>query len=131
MVKYVCSVCGYEYEESNENRGMSCRKIGCARCGASKSEFVKKGEAAPVQEEKEVPLIEVSTEVDELSPLEPVRCFQILPEDEKQYKQEESELFKESVDIKKVAAHMKVQDLTSCLKWWRRIYQRVCRMQML
>lgn len=107
MVKYVCSVCGYEYEESNEKPWNELPEDWvCPLCGASKSEFVKKGEAAPVQEEKEVPLIEVSTEVDELSPLELSALFSNLARGcEKQYKQEESELFKELAGyFKKVAA---------------------------
>lgn len=105
MGKYVCSVCGYVYDEA---KGIP--EVGivpgtrwedlpgdwvCPICGATKAEFEKQGDSAAPSEKKPKPVIEVSTEMQELSPLEiSALCSNLARGCEKQYKLEEAALFK-------------------------------------
>ena len=72
MEKYVCSVCGFVYDEA---KGIPESGIAlgsrwedlpedwvCPICGATKAEFEKQGESAAPAEKKSKPVIDVSTE---------------------------------------------------------------------
>ena len=80
MAKYVCSVCGYIYDEAT---GIPEAGIApgtkwedlpedwvCPLCGATKAEFEKQGETNVLVEEKTRPVIETSSDMKELSSLE-------------------------------------------------------------
>jgi rubredoxin len=115
MIKYVCSVCGYVYDEA---KGIPEEGIApgtnwedlpenwvCPLCGATKAEFNKHGDTAKVQEKKPLPVIENSKDMKELSPLEiSAICTNLARGCEKQYKPEEAELFNELADYFKTAA---------------------------
>ena len=96
-MRYVCSVCGYVYDEGKEKRAFSDLPDSwvCPLCGASKSLFApekKEGEgkkaapvAAPVRMDGELEKLPAGV----LAAL----CSNLARGCEKQYKQEESELF--------------------------------------
>ncbi|MDD4510319.1 MAG: rubredoxin [Oscillospiraceae bacterium] len=80
MAKYVCSVCGYLYDEA---KGIPEVGIApgtawvdlpedwiCPLCGAAKSEFHKQGESAASEEKKPISVIETSADMKEMPPLE-------------------------------------------------------------
>jgi rubredoxin len=104
MFKYVCSVCGYIYDES---KGISEAGIApgtlwqdlpedwfCPLCGAAKEEFQKQGESVTA-EKKPTALTEMPEDMKELSLLEiSVLCSNLARGCEKQYKLEEAELFR-------------------------------------
>jgi rubredoxin len=115
MGKYVCSVCGYVYDEA---KGIPEAGIVpgtrwedlpgdwvCPICGATKAEFEKQGEFAAPSEKKPKPVIKVSTDMQELSPLQiSVLCSNLARGCEKQYKPKEAALFKELADYFKAAS---------------------------
>ncbi len=115
MAKYVCSVCGYIYDEAT---GIPEAGIApgtkwedlpedwvCPLCGATKAEFEKQGETNVLVEEKTRPVIETSTDMKELSTLEmSALCTNLARGCEKQYKPEEAALFTELSDYFKAAA---------------------------
>ena len=106
MGKYVCSICGYIYDEA-----MGIPEAGiapgtkwedlpddwvCPICGATKAEFEKQGEAAVSSQKKPEPIVEMSTDMQELSPLEiSALCTNLARGCEKQYKSKEAALFTE------------------------------------
>ena len=106
MGKYVCSICGYIYDEA---MGIPEADIApgtkwedlpddwvCPICGATKTEFKKQGETAVSSEKKPKPDVEVSTDMQELSPLEiSALCTNLARGCEKQYKSKEAALFTE------------------------------------
>lgn len=106
MGRYVCSVCGYIYDEA---KGIPEAGIlpgtrwedlpedwVCPLCGAAKSEFKKQGESTASVEKKPISVIEASTDMKEMSPLEiSALCTNLARGCEKQYKPEEAELFTE------------------------------------
>jgi rubredoxin len=119
MANYVCSVCGFVYDEAN---GMPEAGIApgtmwgdlpddwvCPLCGAEKSEFEKQGESTSVREEKPKPVIDASADMQQLSPLEiSALCTNLARGCEKQYKPEEAALFMELADyFKSVSAPAK------------------------
>lgn len=104
MKQYVCSVCGYIYDEAKGipeagiAPGTTWEELPadwkCPLCGASKSEFHEMGaaKAAP----KKVETIEPSSDLKELTALEmSALCSNLAKGCEKQYKAEEMEFFKE------------------------------------
>lgn len=106
MAKYVCSVCGFVYDEANGipeagiAPGTRWEELPddwtCPLCGAEKSEFEKQGESNSAREEKMKPVIDIPADMQELSPLEiSALCSNLARGCEKQYKPEEAELFKE------------------------------------
>ena len=106
MAKYVCSVCGFVYDEANGIPeagiipGTRWEELPddwtCPLCGAEKSEFEKQGESTSAREEKMKPVIDTPADMQELSPLEiSALCSNLARGCEKQYKPEEAELFKE------------------------------------
>ncbi len=104
MAKYVCSVCGYTYDES---KGIPEAGIApgtawadlpkdwvCPLCAAEKSEFKKQGETSAPKAKKPMSSIELSTDMKEMSFAEISVLFTNLARGcEKQYKAEESALF--------------------------------------
>lgn len=104
MKKYVCSVCGYIYDEA---KGIADAGIApgtkwedlpadwvCPLCGAAKAEF--KEQDAEVLEKKTMPIMDAFTDMKELSPLEmSALCSNLARGCEKQYKAEEAALFNE------------------------------------
>jgi rubredoxin len=106
MAKYVCSICGYVYDEA---QGIPEAGIApgtawedlpqdwvCPLCGAEKGLFNKQGEPSSLEEEKPVPAVEPPTDMKEMTPLEvSALCTNLARGLEKQYKPEEAALFNE------------------------------------
>ena len=95
-MQYVCPICGYVYDESKEKTPFEKLPEDwvCPLCGAAKSLFIIKQEAAPVK--RELPPIHMDEEflhftAGELAAL----CSNLARGCEKQYKAKESEMFKE------------------------------------
>ena len=115
MGKYVCSVCGFVYDEA---KGIPESGIAlgsrwedlpedwvCPICGATKAEFEKQGESAAPAEKKSKPVIDVSTDMQQLSSLEiSALCTNLARGCEKQYKPEEAALFNELAGYFKTAS---------------------------
>lgn len=115
MGKYVCTVCGYIYDEA---KGIPEAGIApgtawedlpgdwvCPLCGAAKEEFNKEGNSIAPVEKKPVSIIEASTDMKELSPLEiSAICTNLARGCEKQYKPEEAALFTRLATYFKTAA---------------------------
>ena len=106
MGKYVCSICGYIYDEatgipeSDIAPGTKWEDLPddwvCPICGATKAEFEKQGDAAVSSQKKPEPIVEMSTDMQELSPLEiGALCTNLARGCEKQYKSKEAALFTE------------------------------------
>lgn len=104
MGKYICSVCGYIYDEENgiPEAGIAPgtawedlpEEWVCPICGAAKTEFSKRGENAATGEKKAISVIKTSSDMKELSPLEiSALCTNLARGCEKQYKSEEATLF--------------------------------------
>ncbi len=115
MAKYVCSVCGFVYDEAKGipeagivpgTRWENLPKDWvCPICGATKSEFEKQGEPAASAEKKSKPVIDVSTDVQQLSSLEiSALCTNLARGCEKQYKPEEAALFNKLAGYFKTAS---------------------------
>ncbi|NLW46287.1 MAG: rubredoxin [Firmicutes bacterium] len=115
MAKYVCTVCGYIYDEA---QGIPEAGIGpgtrwqdlpddwvCPICGAPKGEFEKQGESIPAVEKKQIPITKISPEMKELSSLEvSALCSNLARGCEKQYQPEAAALFTELADYFKAAS---------------------------
>ena len=106
MGKYVCSICGYIYDvatgipEAGIAPGTKWEDLPddwvCPICGATKAEFEKQGDAAVSSQKKPEPIVEMSTDMQELSPLEiGALCTNLARGCEKQYKSKEAALFTE------------------------------------
>ncbi len=106
MEKYVCFVCGYIYDEAKGifeagiAPGTTWEELPedwvCPLCGAAKSEFEKQGKSDASSEKKPISVIESSTDMKEMSPQEiSALCTNLARGCEKQYKPEETALFKE------------------------------------
>jgi rubredoxin len=106
MAKYVCSICGFIYDEADGipeadiAPGTSWEDLPedwvCPLCGATKSEFKKQGESASTEVKKPTAVIEPSTDMREMSSLEiSALCSNLARGCEKQYKLEEATHFNE------------------------------------
>lgn len=115
MNQYICSVCGYIYDEAKgvPEAGIAPGALWedlpedwvCPLCGAEKAEFNKQGGAAATVEKKSISVIEASSERKELSPLEMnALCSNLARGCEKQYKAEEAALFNELAGYYKKAS---------------------------
>ncbi len=96
-MRYICQICGYIYDDAKEAAPFESLPDSwkCPLCGASKSDFIAEEAAAPSAPElpAEVPaLSELSS--GQLSAL----CSNLARGCEKQYKPEESALFRELAD---------------------------------
>ena len=106
MAKYICSVCGFVYDEA---KGIPDAGIAagtrwedlpedwvCPLCGATKSEFEKQGESDMTPKKEPISVIESPVDMKEMSPLEvSALCTNLARGCEKQYKPEEAALFNE------------------------------------
>ena len=106
MAKYICSVCGFVYDEA---KGIPDAGIAagtrwedlpedwvCPLCGATKSEFEKQGESDMTPKKEPISVIESPVDMKEMSPLEvSALCTNLARGCEKQYKPEEATLFNE------------------------------------
>lgn len=122
MGKYICSVCGYIYDESKgiPEAGIAPGTMWndlpedwvCPLCGASKSEFVENDEPARSDEQEPLAVFESFEDMKELSPLEiSALCTNLARGCEKQYKPEEAALFNELADYyKSVSGPNKTSD---------------------
>lgn len=106
MSKYVCTVCGYVYDESVgiPDAGIAPGTIWsdlpedwvCPLCGAAKSDFEKQGEPSAPVVKKTISVVDSSSDMKEMSPLEiSALCTNLARGCEKQYKAEEAALFNE------------------------------------
>ena len=106
MEKYVCSVCGFVYDEakgipeSGIAPGTTWEQLPedwvCPLCGATKSEFEKQGESTVSPKKEPISVVESSADMKEMSPLEvSALCTNLARGCEKQYKPEEAVLFTE------------------------------------
>lgn len=104
MKQFVCSVCGFVYDEAKGIPGAGIapgtkwedlpEDWTCPLCGASKSEFRRAGEAKPAP--KTPAVLEAPADLKELSSLEmSALCSNLARGCEKQYKWEEAALFTE------------------------------------
>lgn len=114
MGEYVCSVCGYVYDES---KGIPEEGIApgtkwdnlpedwlCPLCGATKAEFESKDEASVAMEKKPVSVMGTPADMKEFSPLEiSANCTNLARGCEKQYKPKEMELFNKLSEYFKAA----------------------------
>lgn len=115
MGKYVCSICGYVYDEE---KGIPEAGIApgtkwedlpedwvCPLCGATKAEFIKQGDSAASATKRAASTIEAPADMKELSSLEvSAICTNLARGCEKQYKPEEAALFTELAEYFKAAA---------------------------
>ena len=80
MAKYICTVCGFVYDEA---KGIPDAGIAagtrwedlpedwvCPLCGATKSEFEKQGESDMTPKKEPISVIESPVDMKEMSPLE-------------------------------------------------------------
>lgn len=115
MGKYVCSICGYTYDEAagildaGIAPGTAWEDLpedwSCPLCGAAKSEFKKQGESASSAQKKPVSVIGASTDMKELSALEmSALCTNLARGCEKQYHPEEAALFTQLAGYFKAAS---------------------------
>lgn len=115
MEKYVCSICGYIYDEAEDIPGdgitpgtvwedLSDDWV-CILCGASKDEFQKESKPDETVKKKRVSPIEPPTDMKEMSPLEiSTLCTNLANGCEKQYKPEAAALFTELADYFKASS---------------------------
>jgi len=103
-MKYVCSICGYVYDDAQHKVPFAELPDDwrCPLCGAAKSDFVPQKEN-PVQQPEQRAVkdekAEVHTDLQKLSPGQlSALCSNLSRGCEKQYKYEESELFKQLAD---------------------------------
>ena len=115
MVKYICSICGFVYDEAKGipeagiAPGTTWEELPedwvCPLCGATKAEFEKQGEQAISTKKKLTPVIESAEDMKEMSALElSALCTNLARGCEKQYKPEESTLFRELAEHFKSAS---------------------------
>ena len=115
MAKYVCSICGFVYDES---QGIPEAGIApgtawealphdwvCPLCGAEKSAFEAQNKPAPAPQKEPMPAAQLPEDMKEMSPLEvSALCTNLARGCEKQYKPEEAALFEELAGYFKSAA---------------------------
>ena len=115
MGKYICSVCGYVYDEAAgvPETGVAPGTLWkdlpedwvCPLCGAAKSEFQKQEEAAGAAVKKTVSITKPVSDLKEMTSLEmSALCTNLARGCEKQYKHEEASLFNELGNYFKAAS---------------------------
>ncbi len=93
MRKFICSVCGYIYEESNGTFEDLPKDWVCPICGATKEAFEIQSESIVIDKKSYSTMKEVS-DIKEMSALEvSALCTNLARGCEKQYKPEEATLF--------------------------------------
>lgn len=114
MQKYVCSICGYVYDEAagDPKNGIAPgtkwedvpEDWTCPLCGAVKAEFNQQGEATAPVAKKALSAVAVATDMKEMTPLEvSALCTNLARGCEKQYQPEAAALFTELGDYFKAA----------------------------
>lgn len=118
MKKYVCTICGYVYDEAQA--GTKWDELSedwkCPLCGAGKSDFKLSAE-----EKRSVPATPVSEETEELKELSFAQmsalCSNLAKGCEKQYLQEEAGLFFQLADYYKAkAGNTKGQEFSDLIR---------------
>lgn len=115
MKKYVCTVCGFVYDEAKGipeagiAPGTTWKELPedwiCPLCGATKEEFKQEGEPATAVVKKPLAAIEDPSDMKELSPIEiSALCTNLARGCEKQYKPEEAALFTELAEYYKAVS---------------------------
>lgn len=115
MAKYVCSVCGYIYDEAKgiPEAGIAPGTIWeelpedwvCPLCGATKAEFEQQGGSDASPERKPISITPSSADMKEMTTLEiSALCTNLARGCEKQYKAEEAALFRELAGYFKTAS---------------------------
>ena len=105
LMKYVCSICGYVYDDAEQKVPFAelPDTWKCPLCGAAKSDFAPQQETPAPEPVKQVSEADAATEIHsdmqklsagQISAL----CSNLARGCEKQYKTEESELFKQLAD---------------------------------
>lgn len=97
-MKYVCSVCGYVYDDAEETTpfAMLPSDWKCPMCGAPRSAFVPDDDSPEKKENTAVKPLLPDDDMERLSPGElSVLCSNLARGCEKQYKDEEATLFRE------------------------------------
>lgn len=91
-MKYICQVCGYVYDEDKEKVKFVDLPSDwkCPLCGANKSDFKAEEVKTEIIKKESIKTSEVKLTVGEMSAL----CSNLARGCEKQYKNEEAELFK-------------------------------------
>ena len=98
-MKYVCSICGYVYDEAKEGTLFADLPDSwvCPLCGAAKSAFAPEQQTQPVK--APIQPIHIDEDMKELSPGElAALCSNLARGCEKQYKDREAELFRQIAD---------------------------------
>ena len=104
-MRYICSICGYIYDEAKEKTPFSELPASwtCPLCGASKSAFAP--ESKPAAPKAPAAPIEIHGDMQKLSAgVLSALCSNLARGCEKQYKAEESALFREIADYFAAAA---------------------------
>ncbi len=120
MEKYVCSICGYIYDEATGTPevdiapGTLWQDVPgdwlCPFCGATKAEFTKADETLVPLDKKPQQPIETPTGFKELSALElSALCANLARGCEKQYKPEEAVLFTQLAEYFKAGSSVSVE----------------------
>ncbi len=111
MGKYICSICGYTHDEASGTKWEDLDSTWvCPLCKAEKSAFKKEAadetdEVEEVAQDAAVVQLEVDESMRKLSVLEmSILCSNLARGCEKQYKNEEAELFKKLVQYFKKSA---------------------------
>ncbi len=127
MREFVCSVCGYVY---NESKGIPEAGIApgtrwedlpddwvCPLCGAAKAEFQERGAAAEKPKPRAAVQTKPSDDLQELTPLQvSALCSNLARGCEKQYKAEEAALFAQLADyFKAISAPAESPDVKALL----------------
>jgi rubredoxin len=115
VAKYVCSVCGYVYDEAvgipeeGIAAGTTWEQLPedwvCPLCGATKGEFEKQGEPDLSKKSEPIAVANPPSDMKEMSAIElSALCTNLARGCEKQYKPEEAALFRELSDYFKRAS---------------------------
>lgn len=97
-MKYVCSVCGYVYDEAKEGKPFADLPESwvCPLCGAGKSAFVPQQEAQASKPSQPAAPIQIHEDMKQLSAGElSALCSNLARGCEKQYQEEEAALFRQ------------------------------------
>ena len=128
MQKYICSVCGYVYDEeigiveAGIERNTKWEELPddwvCPICGATKSEFEIQDKKEESENKNLISVSETSSDMKEMSPLEvSALCTNLARGCEKQYKAEQAVLFNElGVYFKKVSVPAENPDLNKLIE---------------
>ena len=104
MSKWICQICGYDYDEEKEGVPFSLFPDSwvCPLCGADKASFSPEGGA---EEKPQAPMPVIHEDLEELSPgVLAAVCSNLARGCEKQYQAEEAALYQQLADFFTAAA---------------------------